>query len=375
MTYLDERIEFTFLISGTTPNSGMCKYELCHYDTANPSQPEKVLFVGNFYYNGSDRRVTLDVTDIVRSLKMNPSKDFFIGNGYTETQDITLIERFEVKAYFSTGTLNTGWKLVSMVYRYPNYRNTNDFSNGNAAFFDIYSHEDEEQYTASLQGLKSNRSLSLVPHYPLKNTSVYKFAQSFNCGMYLQDITLSMEGGTYGEDITFVTAQGVQGTLFIKAISEMIEWNSLFAALDNDISAYDSYGAKIATFDSCYKRYYLFWQDRFGGYQSQAFNEYATYSESFNIVETQNYKNERNKSNIQIQPKWKLSSGWIGEEVYPLYESIYVSSILLLYDSQEDKLYEVTIKGDYTEKTYRSEKKLLNITLDLEAISKQQIIY
>ena len=133
--------------------------------------------------------------------------------------------------------------------------------------------------------------------------------------------------------------------------------------------------ATIGYLDGCPKRYYLMWQDRFGGYQSQAFNNTAVYSETYSVTETQNYKNERKKSFIQVQPKWKLTSGWISEELYPYYESIMVSPIVLLYDTQEDVSYPVIVNGNYTEKTYKKEKKMLNLSLDLEAISKQNIMY
>ena len=373
MTYLDERIEFTLTITGTTPSAGMYKYEIEKYDISTTSP--LLVFVGNMYYNGTDRRIVIDATDIIRSLKTAPSKSFFTESGYSETQNVNILDRFAVKLYLDT-TLNSGYKIVNMVYRYPNYRNTNNFSNGNAVFFDTYTHETEEDYTVALQGTNSNGSLALVPHYPLLNTTVYKFAQSFLCGMYLQEIELSLMGGDYTSERTFETFNYQNGELLLKPIGDLIDWAYSQDIGDSDVDIFETKGnKKICTLDNCYKRYYLFWQDRFGGFQSQAFNEYATYSETFNTVETQNYKNERNKSNIQVQPKWKLRSGWISEDVYPLYESIYVSPILLLYDTHEDRLHEVIVNSDYIEKTYKNEKKMLNLSLDLEAISKQNITY
>ena len=43
------------------------------------------------------------------------------------------------------------------------------------------------------------------------------------------------------------------------------------------------------------------------------------------------------------RPKWKLNTKWLNKEVYPFYESIFVSPYLQLYDAKEDKLYNVLV--------------------------------
>lgn len=134
-------------------------------------------------------------------------------------------------------------------------------------------------------------------------------------------------------------------------------------------------GEKVADIDMCPSKYYLMWQDRGGSYQSQPFNDKVTYSESFDKSETHNYYNARKLSNVQVQPKWKINSDWIPEELYPFYESIFVSSHLLLYDAEEDVAYNVMVTGDYTEKTYKNQKSMFNLTLELEENKKQNIVY
>lgn len=132
---------------------------------------------------------------------------------------------------------------------------------------------------------------------------------------------------------------------------------------------------KAAIFDICPKRFYLFWQDRYGSFQCQGFNDYANYSETFTRTEVQDYQNRRRNANIQVQNKWKLNSGWITEDLYPYYESIYTSPLLILYDSERDERHTVMVSGDYEEKTYRNQKKMINMTLDLQENKKQNIIY
>lgn len=145
---------------------------------------------------------------------------------------------------------------------------------------------------------------------------------------------------------------------------------------DNDMVVTDTQNNRtIAILDNCYPRYYLMWQDRLGGWQSQSFNDKMTYSEDITSDETKDYGDERHKSRVTVQPKWKLNSNWITEEVYPMYESIFVSPVLVLYDAYEDKKYKVIVKGNFTEKKFKNEKKLLNLSLDLESTMQQNIIY
>ena len=139
----------------------------------------------------------------------------------------------------------------------------------------------------------------------------------------------------------------------------------------NNVSQY----RRIAIIEACKSRYYLLWQDRFGSYQSQPFNGKMEYSEDIANSEYVSYTGNRYKYNVQVQPKWKLNSGWLTEDLFPFYESIFVSPILKLYDTETQTEYDVILNDKYTEKKYVNEKKLLSIELNLEATEKQNIIY
>ena len=99
------------------------------------------------------------------------------------------------------------------------------------------------------------------------------------------------------------------------------------------------------------------------------------YSENIENSEYVSYTGERHKYNVQVQPKWKINSGWLKEDLFPFYESIYVSPILKLYDTETETEYDVIINDNYVEKKYVNEKKLLSIELNLEATEKQNITY
>lgn len=392
MKYLDDRIiihldsqdaELPFV-----PEEGINKYMVYRYNVfQSAANYKELIFVGNLYHDGgTDEHI--DITDIVRSLKEVPNSDSIRNNSNNWATTLILQDMYkvvwEVKYNGIVQTsIESDWLTVSMVYRYPNY--TYNFNDGENTFFDTFDTEDGMRTV--LQGLQTYRippsplrrfKYLLPAHYPLRATDTYKFAQAFIAESGTTALTIDIKGTDtlhYYNNITFANSMYKKGTLYVTSINNLVGSANTISAITEDIDIYDDSNRLIGKLDSCYKRYYLMWQDRFGGFQSQAFNDYATYSEGFNVTEIQNYQNERSKATISIQPKWKINSGWIEEKLFPLYESIYVSPILYLYDSQEDKLYDVIVNGDYVEKTYRSEKKMLNINLELQMNTKQNIIY
>ena len=137
------------------------------------------------------------------------------------------------------------------------------------------------------------------------------------------------------------------------------------------------YGDKLATVDMCPSRYYVLWQDRMGGFQVQPFGKTETYSEDIEATEYQDYTNKSYISNVSIQPKWKLNTNWIKQVYYPFYESIMVSPIIKIYDSEEDEVYDVVVEDrTYQEKTHKNAgNKLFNLQLTFKLANKQSIMY
>ena len=133
----------------------------------------------------------------------------------------------------------------------------------------------------------------------------------------------------------------------------------------------------VAEIDYCPARYYLQWRDRYGSMQMQPFNPTIQYKQDFSRLETKNYIETRKLSNLSIQPKWTLNTGFLSDYKYPYYESLLVSPWIKLYDTQEDCVYDVIIKTtDYTEKTYlNQDANLFNLEIEVEQTDKQNILY
>lgn len=187
----------------------------------------------------------------------------------------------------------------------------------------------------------------------------FRFPTNIIKPIFNTKVTVTLEFGNVGGYFMFNVND-------VKAVANNTVHEDLTLQIENDV---------VAQFNSCPSRYYLMWKDRYGSFQSQRFNEKVTYTEKITKTTITNYRQEVEPKIVEVLPKWKINSDWIPEELYPFYESIYVSPVLILYDTYEDKSYNVNLKGDYTEKTFRGEKKLLNITLELELNKSQIILY
>lgn len=213
------------------------------------------------------------------------------------------------------------------------------------------------------------------------------YSGPFNANFKVVDgnITLYVFGitGTNYEVSKLTTAylgiiKGITAEMYFFTTLKLTKSN---AAL-NTSSKYQQYVAskstiEVAKVDSCPARYYLQWRDRYGSMQMQPFNPTIQYKQDFSRLETKNYRETRKLSNLSIQPKWTLNTGFLSDYKYPYYESLLVSPWIKLYDTQEDSIYDVIIKNtDYTEKTYlNQDANLFNLEIEVEQTDKQNILY
>lgn len=396
MNYLNERITQQIDL-GSVQTKGMYKYEVQVSDFTTQEEWSTV-FVGN-YYNRGVRNYTFDITDLCRSRKRNIHSTFgktFDSDGYTVAQYRIIVTK-------SDDTTVTGSAItVAHIYPYPNVQKTTLSMQPSDIFFDIVS---GSSYDVSLLLQGNNRyrtgtnNLYLCPKYPLVNDEqdlyydlTMTFGATIEFGSSLQGVTFFVVEAN--EDYTDETKWYGSYTLerlgmngyshtFFDNYSKFFQDGQERLPMNTDFWVYMTWlnansvrqYRRIAIIEACKSRYYLLWQDRFGSYQSQPFKGKLEYSETITNSEYTNYKGERYKYNVQVQPKWKINSGWITEDLYPFYESIYVSPILKLYDTETQKEYDVILNDNYVEKKYENSKSMLNIQLNLEATEKQNITY
>lgn len=399
MKYLNERITQQIDLGSVQPK-GMYKYEVQASDRIEQGGWTTV-FVGN-YYNNSERYYTFDITDLCRSRKRNIHTTF----GNSIDSDEFTVEQYRIIVTKSDETTVTGEAItVAHVYPYPNVQKQKSLlMEVRNAFFEIFPATNND-VSLLLQGY--NRYGSglnnpyLCPKYPLANNEQYldngdtmTFGATIEIGSAMQEVTFfSVEAGAdytntdewYGSySLKHLGDEGYSHTFF-KSYNSFLNtdnkesvpmnldyWVYMTWKNSNNVSQY----RRIAIIEACKSRYYLLWQDRFGSYQSQPFKGKMEFSEDITNNEFMSYTEKRYKYNVQVQPKWKINSGWLKEDLFPFYESIFVSPILRLYDTETQTEYDVIMKDTpYTEKKYVNEKKLLSIELNLEATETQNIIY
>lgn len=135
--------------------------------------------------------------------------------------------------------------------------------------------------------------------------------------------------------------------------------------------------APICDLDVCASEFYLIWQDRLGGTQSQPFGCTSKFGETITRDEIVNVNNTRSISNVVSQPTFTINSGWLDYKLLPYYESLFVSPWLQLYDTKNGVAYNVILTDNtYDQATFASNgHTMFNYTLNLEVAKKQNILW
>ena len=398
MKYLNDRITQRIDL-GTTQTKGMYKYEVQVFSLQDHTWG--TIFVGN-YFNSGTRYYTFDITDICRNRKSTLHTN---GSSNYE-RDVNIVQQYRIVVTTSNGQTVSGTPFtVAHIYTYPNLQYEYDPDlNPDTVFFDIKANTNY-YVSVLLQGVnryrtpESSRSpMYLIPQYPNVNVSqdlptynTMTFGLTLECGDSIQDATIFCveRGDDYSNQNLWLGRYDLHINLENYTHTFFGSFGKFIEDQDPDIPQYNievyitwqdgsnkKEYRKVAEINSCKERYYLLWQDRYGSYQSQPFKGKMEYSEDITNEEILSYTGRRRKSNVIVQPKWKLNSGWLKEQLFPFYESIYVSPILKLYDTKTEHEYDVILKDTpYVEKKYLNDKKLLSIELNLEATETQNIIY
>lgn len=397
MNYLNDRITQRIDL-GAVPAKGMYKYEVQVYYLGWDS-----VFVGNYYNNGL-RYYTFDITDICRNRKSTIHKT----GSSNYDKDVNIVQQYRIiVTKDKDGNTITGTPFfVAHIYTYPNLQYGYDPGlSPDTVFFDINTSIPQYLVSVLLQGSNKSRSpestkpsIYLIPQYPnvdnsqdLRYSNTMTFGLTIESGNDIESVTIfSVKSGeAYSNQNNWLGSYEMDINQELYTHTFFSSFGKFISDQDSRIPTYDidvyitwknSSGIgqyrKVAEIKSCKERYYLLWQDRYGSYQSQPFKGKMEYSEDITNEEILSYTGRRRKSNVVIQPKWKLNSGWLKEQLFPFYESIYVSPILKLYDTKTGHEYDVILEDTpYVEKKYLNDKKLLSIELNLQATETQNIIY
>lgn len=338
MKYIDEGVKIK--ISGfNIAKSAQYRYTVYWSGDAEP------FFDGYCYLLQGQTEKEFDITDIVKSHNIS-----------AVTEDYSMLYTTYSIVLMVDGVNYTNEETIANIYRYPNRKldMETDFINRDGC--------------PMLQGYDGTK-LKLTPHYPIIAGSSFKFDYVY-FNKTLTEKSIIIYNNPYPVDYSTEN----------KVLSKSMTIGSLIGDRTDPTEIKFDTGFRIITvavLDEPKSRYYLKWRDRYGSFQCQPFCKTSTYSESLDKKQLLTYDLHKKIYSVDITPTWKINSGWIDQELYPYFESIFISNYVELYDTKEDISYVVVVKdSDYTEKTVRNQgRSLFNLELTLELNKNQSILY
>lgn len=198
------------------------------------------------------------------------------------------------------------------------------------------------------------------------------------CNFYI-DFLLTYSDGTFGRILLYIHEPIYISRLYVSSNGKTVQFFTRDKKGYDTVNIYVQHPRFTTPISSltCAKGLFLQWRDRWGSLQCQPFNKVQTYSEEISASEITSYWGKRSIYKTENQPTFKINSGFIDTDLYPVYESIFVSPTLTLYDADTDTAYDVILKDrSYTEKTFVNQQhQMFNLTLELEVSEKQNILY
>ena len=338
MKYIDEGVKIK--ISGfNIAKSAQYRYTVYWSGDAEP------FFDGYCYLLEGQTEKEFDITDIVKSHNISSVTDDY-SMLYTTYSIVLMVD----------GVNYTNQETIANIYRYPNRK------------LDMETDFTKYDGCPMLQGYDGTK-LKLTPHYPIVAGSSFNFDYVY-FNRTLTEKSIIIYNNPYPVDYS------TENSVLSKS---MTIGNLVGDRTDPTDIKFDT-GFRIITvavLDDPHSRYYLKWRDRYGSFQCQPFCKTTTYSESLDKKQLLTYDLHKKIYSVDITPTWKINSGWIDQELYPYFESIFISNYVELYDTKEDISYVVIVKdSDYTEKTVRNQgRSLFNLELTLELNKNQSILY
>lgn len=370
--YLDEDIIVSVSNIPSTAQ-GTFTYYLYRLDTLGNIS---TIFIGNTFIKQGTTNKQFDITDLIKGDRY-VCKDLF-----NSKLDVYIMNKYYITININNQSYSSNEIQVCLTYRYPKLDPKLDCD-----------YIDYEQWPAPEKDVfhcltghygQGQDDYYLLPRIPFVSSNKFGLPLLFEKWPDYNNHNIRI--GSDGYVSTTGTSYTLTGTsVFSHMFASLSEIFGGIQRLHPTINYCDIWMAdnttdkkyKIANVDICPARYYVCWQDRSGGFQVQPFSKTDTYTEKYTKQEVVAYNYKRKLNNLQILSKFDLQTGYITEDIYPLYETIFQSPYIKIYDTQIDTVYDVIITdGSYTEKTYMNQnRQLFNIKFVFELAKKQNITY
>lgn len=357
MYYLDEDINITVNIpAGIITDDSSALYRL--------EQRGEVLFTGSCFIPKGATSKTIRVNELIEDHKWK--NDLSVMTDFSTTAGLVGQYTLSIQA----GIVYSKTFEVASIYRYPHRTTAGLLLTNTPDTFQMMA----DGYNATAMTYR------LTPHIPFTTSGDFIFPLVFesNTGDQIRPCIKDYDGHEYftmqttckkGYDVGNFTLYSIFGQTQLDRDADLY--------LAEDLADRTEYYAYVAHIDYCPARYYLVWQDRYGATQSQPFNGTCTYGESFVRAETLNSSNTRQLSNVNVQPKFTVTSNWLNFNNLPYFESLFVSPWLQLWDTETGMSFSVVITDtDFSERTFMSNnRQMFSYTLNLETAKKQNILW
>lgn len=359
--FLDENIIYTFsLTPSNTPSTKVYQVK----------KGTKILFVGNISLTGTERSVDIDVTDVLRSLKMKDKLMSTTPNPNNPSLVEFLQEEIAVVLILDETNSLTQSKNIFFMYRYPR-----TIEGMNPVLQEIGAFTTDK---LMLQGANYNDNaleMALTPRYPFVATNKLGWGVALQASQQSDSILINYYGALAGTgDIVFSVEPQYPNIiytslqqLFRNAVIDTTKDKAYIGPTQNHI---------FAQIDMCPAQYYVQWIDRYGTYQCQPFSKISTFSNDYSTTTMMTYDKVKKPIFKTVNSTWNLNSEYIPEDKLPYYESLFVSDKVILYDAKNDMSYNVVLTDTkFVEKTFANQqRRMFNLQITLEKANEQYIL-
>ena len=359
--YLDENIIYTFSITPeNTPSTKVYQVK----------KGTKILFVGNISLTGKERSVDIDVTDVLRSLKMKDKLMSTTPNPNNPSLVEFLQEEISVVLVLNETNSLTQAKNIFFIYRYPR---TIEGMNPTLQAMGAFTTD-----KLMLQGANYTNdalNMALTPRYPFVATSKLGWGVALQVSEQSDNILINYYGALAGTgDIVFSVEP--QYTNIIYTTLQQLFHNAVIDTTKDKAYIGPDQNHIFTQIDMCPAQYYVQWIDRYGTYQCQPFSKISTFSNDYSTTHMISYDKVKKPIFKTVNSTWNLNSDFITEDKLPYYESLFVSPKVILYDAQNDMSYNVVLTDTkFVEKTFANQqRRMFNLQITVEKANEQYIL-
>lgn len=359
--YLDENIIYQFSVTpSNTPSTKVYQVK----------KGTKILFVGNISLTGKERTVSIDVTDILRSLKMKDNIMSIHPNPNNYSLVEFLQEEIAVVLILDETNSLTQSKNIFFIYRYPR-----DIEGMNPVLQEIGAFTTDKLMLQGANQTDNALNMALTPRYPFVATSKLGWGVALQASQQSDSILINYYGALAGTGDIVFSVEPEYPNIIYTTLQQLFR-NAVIDTTKDKAYIGPDQNHIFTQFDMCPAQYYVQWIDRYGTYQCQPFSKISTFSNDYSTTHMISYNKEKKPIFKTVNSTWNLNSEFIPEDKLPYYESLFVSPKVILYDANNDASYNVVLTDTkFVEKTFANQqRRMFNLQITLEKANEQYIL-